>query len=91
MLFPEGSLPARNYAYLDDYVYIDGVQFTPLAKVNRSTTIIAYEKIIYRGDGRRYIAFSDGHTNLLGENRARSLFEEQGLKYPMDTWAEASK
>lgn len=53
ILLPEGPLPAKSHAYLDDYVYIDAVQFIPLADVYRSTTIVAYEKRIHEISGTR--------------------------------------
>ncbi len=87
ILLPEGPLPAKSHAYLDDYVYLDGVQFIPLADVNRSTTIVAYEKRIAGKNGTRYISFDDGHVERVRGDRARALFEAQGLEYPTNAKA----
>ena len=74
-LFPAG------HAYLDDYVYINGVDMTS-ANSKRGTTIAAYDLRSFKGDQQRIIGFADGHAETLGDDRAKPLFEAQGLEYP---------
>ena len=84
MLFPEGPFPAKNYSYLDDYVYINNVQFThPHGGQNKK--IVAYEKRICKNNGTRSVGFDDGSVMRFHyESQVRKLFESQGLEYPGD-------
>lgn len=79
-----------GYAYLDDYVYISDVDFTS-ANSRRHTTIAAYDLRSFEGRQGGMVAFADGHVETLEDDRARALFESQGLKYPGPKNAHRSK
>jgi prepilin-type processing-associated H-X9-DG protein len=70
-----------TYAYLDDYVYVDGVDLGSSDPARR-TTIAAYDKRSFDGDQRRIIGFADGHVESLWDDQARPLFADNGLEYP---------
>lgn len=70
----------RSYAFLDDYIYVDGVKFADVANPGR--TIAAYDWRTFIGDVPRFIAFADGHVDWLDEDEARALFAAQGIPYP---------
>ncbi len=70
-----------TYAFLDDYVYLRGVVMTS-ANPTRGRTIAAYDKKSFRRVGRGVIGFAAGNVVTLLEERARPLFEAQGLPYP---------
>ena len=89
-LLPEDPLPAPSHAYLDDYVYIDGIQFTS-SDDEGNTTIAAYDIRSFEGDGLRIVAFANTHVASLRDDRAKSLFEAQGLEYPAHTEANANE
>jgi len=89
-LIPEDPLPAPSHAYLDDYVHIDGIQFTSSDDWG-NTTIAAYDIRSFEGDGRRIVAFANTHVRSLGDDEAKALFEAQGLEYPVHTEAEADE
>jgi hypothetical protein len=81
-LLPEEPPPKPSYAYLDDYVQIDGIQFTSPDDVT-NTTIAGYDIRSFQGDGRRIVAFANTHVRAMGDVRARALFEANGLEYPV--------
>ncbi len=87
-LAPQDPSVKPSHAYLDDYVFIDGIVFTSYLD-GSSTTISGYERRIFDGQGRRIVAFADGHVRPLAEDRARSLFEANGLEYPTEARADA--
>ncbi len=73
-----------SYAFLDDYVYLSWVDYTcPLSKAKR--TIVAYDVHSFRRAGRQLIGFADGHVEWLSDNRAKLLFQAQGVPYPKQT------
>lgn len=70
-----------SHAFLDDYVYLPGIDFTP-ANAKRGRTIVAYDIHTFRRPGRRIIGFADGHVTSLWDDRAKPLFQAQGIPYP---------
>lgn len=68
-----------TYAFLDDYVYITGVDFD---SPSQGTTIAAYDWRTFSGQQRRIIGFADGHVGLIDHEQAKPLFEAQGIPYP---------
>ncbi len=83
LLVPVDAPREPSHAYLDDYVQIDGIQFTSPDDWH-STTIAGYDKRSFEGDGLRIVAFANTHVRSLGDNEARALFEANGLEYPVD-------
>ncbi len=78
-----------TYAFLDDYVYMDGVVLTS-ANANRGRTIAAYDKPVFRQTEPFQwcvIGFADGHvlSYPITADWPRSLFEAQGIPYPDTT------
>ena len=73
-----------SYAFLNDYVYLSWVDYTcPLSQARR--TIVAYDVHSFHSPGRRLIGFADGHVKWLSDERARPLFQAQGVPYPEQT------
>jgi len=72
-----------SHAFISDYKYIPDVDLTSSA-VGRGKTIAAYDSRSFTGTRRRTIGFVDGHVESLWDDRARPLFEAQGLVYPSD-------
>lgn len=70
-----------SHAFLDDYVYLPGVDLTP-ANSDRGQTIVAYDVHTFRTGGRRIIGFAGGHVASLSDERAKALFQAQGVPYP---------
>lgn len=70
-----------SYAFLNDIVFLPDVD---LGRTNaqRSRTIAAYDVQSFRRPGRRCIAFASGAVQWLRDDRARPLFQAQGLAYP---------
>jgi hypothetical protein len=81
VLWPQDAPLGPSHAYLDDYVHIDGIQFTSVDDEG-NTTIAAYDVRSFSGDGRRVVAFANTHVRSLADEEARALFEAQGLEYP---------
>ena len=89
-LVPEDASIKPSHAYLDDYVHVDGIQFTSSDDVN-NTTIAAYDIRSFEGDGLRIVAYANTHVHALhSDDRAKSLFKANGLKYPAVTKANAN-
>ena len=70
-----------THAFLDDYVYLLGVDFTD-GNSARGRTIVAYDAHTFRRRGRRIIGFADGHVTSLSDESAKALFQAQGVPYP---------
>lgn len=70
-----------SHAFLNDYVYISGVDFSR-ANTRRGKTVAAYDIQSFRRIGRRLIGFADGHVASLSNERAEPLFQAQGIRYP---------
>lgn len=68
-----------TYAFLDDIVTVAGIN--PTAVPNY--TIAAYDAKSFQGEGVRWIAFADGHLEWMTDEKAKWLFEVQGLDYPV--------
>lgn len=79
-----GRLYRGSYAFLNDSVRLPGIDLTR-ANPRRGRTIAAYDAQSFRGSGRRIIAFADGHVECLCDERARPLFQAQGVPYPEPT------
>lgn len=76
-----GRLCPGSYAFLNDIVFLPDVD---LGRTNpqRSRTIAAYDVQSFRRLGRRCIAFASGAVQWLPDDRARPLFQAQGIPYP---------
>lgn len=71
------KLVPGNYTFLDDYVCLDNIDLRhPQGK------IAAYAWRTFIDGERRMIAFDDGHIESIEDDRARVLFEQQGIPYP---------
>lgn len=67
-----------THAYLDDYVYLSNVDL-----LHPTGKIAAYDLPSSRQGRLHVVAFDDGRVEILvDENRARQLFEQQGIPYP---------
>jgi len=66
-----------TYNFLDDYVCLENVDLR-----HPKGDIAAYAWRTFIGEGRRMIAFDDGHIEAVEHDRARQLFEQQGIPYP---------
>lgn len=75
------ALWPNSHAYLDDYVYMNDVDLAPRSG-EPSTTIAAYDWRSFEGDEGCIVAFADGHVEQLSDDRAKRLFEANGLEYP---------
>lgn len=71
------TLVPGTYDFLDDYVCLENIDLQ-----RPKGDIAAYAWRTFIGDGRRMIAFDDGHIETLEDERARLLFREQGIPYP---------
>ncbi len=76
-----GRLCPGSYLFLNDSVCLSGVDLTK-ANPQRGRTIAAYDAQSFRRSGRRGIAFADGHVEWLSDDRAKPLFQAQGVPYP---------
>ncbi len=70
----------QTHSFLEDYVYLDTVDIE--APAFGGETIAAYDQQSFIGMQRRIIGFADGHVQSLWDERAKPLFEKQGLPYP---------
>jgi hypothetical protein len=66
-----------THAYLDDYVYLSNVDL-----LHPTGKIAAYDLPSSQQGRWHVMAFDDGHVEILGYDRARPLFEQQGIPYP---------
>ncbi len=89
-LLPEDPPLKPSHAYLDDYVHIDGIQFTS-SDDDSNRTIAVYDIRSFEGDGLRLVGFANRHVMALRDDRARTLFEAQGLQYPVPTKPDADE
>ena len=71
-----------THAFLEDYCFVPGLDLTG-GSAPRGKTIAVYDKKSFERRGRRLIAFADGHAEFLWDDRAKPLFEAQGLEYPV--------
>ncbi|MBU0716861.1 MAG: hypothetical protein KJ749_01325 [Planctomycetes bacterium] len=71
----------ESHALLDDYHYLPGIDIT-LSGEKAHKTIVAYDIQSFRRPGRRIIGLADGFVLSMWDDRARPLFEAQGLEYP---------
>ena len=76
-----GRLCPGSHVFLNDIVYIPGIDLTRASPL-RGRTIAAYDVQSFRRPGRRGIAFADGHVEWLWDDRAKPLFQAQGIPYP---------
>ena len=84
------NLALGSYAYLDDYVFIDGIQFA-LGEGGDNTTVAGYDIRSFEGDQKRIVVFANAQVGAIPDERARSLFESQGLEYPTNAGPGASE
>ena len=76
-----GWLFPGSHAFLDDYVYLPGA-YTTEANSAPGETIVAYDVNSFRGTDRRIIGFADGHVMSFSDERAKPIFQAQGIPYP---------
>jgi hypothetical protein len=84
------NLALGSYAYLDDYVFVDGIQFA-LGDSGDNTTIAGYDIRSFEGDQQRVVVFANAQVSTIPDELASSLFETQGLEYPTNTGSGASE
>ena len=70
-----------SHAFLDDYVYLPGA-YASRANSAPGQTIVAYDVNSFRGAGPRIIGFADGHVMSFWGERAKPIFEVQGIPHP---------
>ena len=80
--------PSADYAYLTDYVFVNGVDFSADAS-QQARLIVAFSRK-HCVDGRqRVVGFLDGHVESMSDDRLRMAAEAQGLEGIVDMYQDA--
>ncbi len=70
-----------TYEFLNDIVFLPGIDLAS-SNPQRGKTIAAYDAQSFCRTGGWGIAFADGHVQWYWDDRAKPLFQAQGVPYP---------